>query len=165
MVAAWLFSLHGGPAQPAAGYSAVSGSSPTHRRRGLSRWKAHFAASAIVVALFLLNNGTLMPENPALVDWTLKGCPVKILDLTTTMEATYQVRRRGGALCRCRCCRLRWLAFLLCLWLSPPAAAIHWGQAEGQGMGWPAPAHQQGCSRAVGGGAPPAPNRHTQPGT
>ena len=96
MVAAWLFNLHGGAAQTATAYSPMAGNSPSYaRRRGASRWKAGFAISAMLVAAFLLNNGTLVAENPALVEWTLKGCPLKILDLTTTMEATYQVRQRG----------------------------------------------------------------------
>jgi hypothetical protein len=142
MVAAWLFSLRGGPAPPLAGYTAVSGGSPTHRRRGLSRWKAHFAVSAILVALFLLNNGTLMPENPALVEWTLKGCPVKILDLTTTMEATYQVRRRGGTLC----CLLVLAGKNVFVFVV--AASISWVQTERAVTGRPA----SGNNRAVRGG-------------
>lgn len=70
------------------------GSTPTHRRRRERRlhWLVAFAALAAVC--ILLNSGSLGPTDPFLVSWSLKGCPQKILELTTTMEAQYEVRRQ-----------------------------------------------------------------------
>ncbi len=78
------------------------GSTPTHRRRRERRlhWVMAFAALAAVCVI--LNSGALAPTDPFLVSWSLKGCPQKILELTTTMEAQYEVGRlwrgaeRGG---------------------------------------------------------------------
>ncbi len=75
----------------AAGYSSA-GNTPTHggRRRGVLRRNSLIAVAALAAAALVLNNSALRPD-PALEAWSLKGCPVKILDLTTTMEAQYQV--------------------------------------------------------------------------
>lgn len=93
MPAAWLLGL--GLQQPSpkhAGYVAAPGGSPTHRRRGLSRFRLFVAISGALVLAFLANNyAALMPMDRALYEWSLKGCPTKILDLTTTMQASYQV--------------------------------------------------------------------------
>ena len=75
-----------------------NGSSPTHRRRaGLSRFRLTLAIGGALTLLLLLNNGSIMPMDQATLEWTLQGCPVKILDLTTTMEATYRVRPAATA--------------------------------------------------------------------
>lgn len=75
----------------AAGYSSA-GSTPTHvgRRRGMLRLNTLVAVAALAAAALVLNNTALRPD-PKLEAWSLQGCPVKILDLTTTMEAQYQV--------------------------------------------------------------------------
>lgn len=72
------------------------GSTPTHRRRRERRlhWVVAFAALAAVCVI--LNSGALAPTDPFLVSWSLKGCPQKILELTTTMEAQYEVGLRRG---------------------------------------------------------------------
>lgn len=88
-----------------------AGNTPTHaRRRGIpSRFRLVLAVTGALFVACLVNNGILMPMDQAVFEWTLKGCPVKILELTTTMEATYQVLLR-----RCCCC----LAAAVC-WLTP----------------------------------------------
>lgn len=71
---------------------------PTHRARGVERRGRYVAGLAVLAAVgVLLNWGALAPMDPALVAWSLKGCPQKILELTTTMEAQYQARRCAAA--------------------------------------------------------------------
>lgn len=70
------------------------GSTPTHRRRRERRLHWLVAFAALVAVCLVLNSGALAPTDPFLVSWSLKGCPQKILELTTTMEAQYEVRRR-----------------------------------------------------------------------
>ncbi|KAL4427608.1 hypothetical protein ABPG75_001697 [Micractinium tetrahymenae] len=86
----------GASAAHAAGYSSA-GSTPTHagRRRGVLRLNMLVAVAALAAAALVLNNTALRPD-PALEAWSLKGCPVKILDLTTTMEAQYQAAVAAG---------------------------------------------------------------------
>lgn len=75
-----------------------AGSTPTHRRRKEKQLRVIAAVAALAAAVLLLNSGVLSPADPALVAWTLKGCPSKILDLTTTMESQYKARSwlQGG---------------------------------------------------------------------
>jgi hypothetical protein len=89
----WLMGFTPSPRH--AGYNHVAGGSPTCRRRGLFRFRLSVALSGVLVVAFLMNNwAALMPMDRELYEWSLKGCPAKILDLTTTMQASYQVRRQ-----------------------------------------------------------------------
>jgi hypothetical protein len=64
-----------------------------HRRRGLSHFRLCVAISAAFMVGILLNSWSiLLPMDQALYQWSLKGCPAKILELTTTMAATHKVR-------------------------------------------------------------------------
>ena len=84
---------------------------PTHsgRRRAVSRFRLGLVVSGLLVlALVLRNAGNLLPLDPAIEAWTLQGCPVKILELTSTMEATYKVRGslESAAVRRAKACAL-----------------------------------------------------------
>lgn len=76
------------------------------------------AVSTLAVAAVFLNNAPLLGMDPALEAWTDKGCPIKILELTTTMEAQYKVRALPGRYCmspREDCCTLlqEWIAHIM----------------------------------------------------
>ncbi|PSC68981.1 hypothetical protein C2E20_7512 [Micractinium conductrix] len=96
MVAGWLRPL----GSRAAGYGSA-GNTPTAaaaaRRRSLARsLRTLLAAAALGVAALLLLNGPILGPDPTLVAWSLKGCPVKILELTTTIKAQYKAAVQAG---------------------------------------------------------------------
>lgn len=102
MVAGWLRPL----GSRAAGYGSA-GNTPTAaaaaRRRSLARsLRTLLAAAALGVAALLLLNGPILGPDPTLVAWSLKGCPVKILELTTTIKAQYKVRPQSW-MCAIHC--------------------------------------------------------------
>ena len=89
-----LLSPHAGARRPGGAYASLPGSAggtPTHRRRPEKRVRVMAALAALALAAVLLNSGVFAPVDPALLAWSLKGCPQKILDLTTTMEDQYKV--------------------------------------------------------------------------
>lgn len=89
-----LLSPHAGARRPGGAYASLPGSAggtPTHRRRPEKRVRVLASLATLAVAAVLFNSGVLSPVDPALVAWSLKGCPQKILDLTTTMESQYKV--------------------------------------------------------------------------
>lgn len=68
-----------------------------HRRRGLSHFRLCVAISAAFMVGILLNSWSiLLPMDQALYQWSLKGCPAKILELTTTMAATHKSAVAAG---------------------------------------------------------------------
>ncbi|PRW45695.1 hypothetical protein C2E21_5862 [Chlorella sorokiniana] len=72
------------------------GSTPTHRRRRERRLHWLVAFGALAAVCVILSSGALAPTDPFLVSWSLKGCPQKILELTTTMEAQYEAAKAAG---------------------------------------------------------------------